>query len=158
MKLVLTFIFHILLVDNKTLCCYNLTEMENQILTELTDKTQGLFYFSESEAPLTIENLGQVPKDQLNEKLLQLNRENPGTLTTIDQDAFFEKIVNTADPGDQVMVGNAQKFTELYTYLKDNFSDILVTRIEGGVNVPILITAYLADGTCIALATYAIET
>ncbi|AMQ01558.1 hypothetical protein AY601_4729 [Pedobacter cryoconitis] len=132
--------------------------MENQILTELAEKTQGLFYFSESEAPLTIENFGQVPKDQLNEKLVQLNSENPGTLTRIDPEAFFEKIVNTADPGDQVMVGNAQKFTELHTYLKDNFSDILITRIEGGVNVPIIITAYLSDGTCITIATYAIET
>ncbi|RAJ20853.1 nuclease A inhibitor family protein [Pedobacter cryoconitis] len=132
--------------------------MENQILSELAEKTQGLFYFSESEAPLTIVNLGQVPKDQLNAKLVQLNSESPGTLTTIDQDAFFGKIVTTADPGDQVMVANAQKFTVLYTYLKDNFSAIQVTRIEAGVNIPILITAYLPDGTCILLATYAIET
>lgn len=132
--------------------------MENEILSELAEKTEGLFYFSESEAPLTIENLGKVPKDQLNAKLIALNSENPGTLTTIDQDAFFEKIVNTADPGDQVMVANAQKFTALYIYLKDNLADIQVTRIEGGVNVPILITAYLPDGTCVALVTYAIET
>ncbi|RAJ19750.1 nuclease A inhibitor family protein [Pedobacter cryoconitis] len=132
--------------------------MEKQILTELAEKTQGLFYFSESEAPLTIENLGQVPKDQLSAKLVQLNSENPGTLQIIDQDAFFEKIVNTADPGDQVMVANARKFTALQAYLKDNFSDIQLARIEGGVNVPILITAYLPNGTCILLATYAIET
>lgn len=132
--------------------------MENQILTELAEKTQGLFYFSESEALLTIENLGQVPKDQLSAKLVQLNSETPGTLQTIDEDAFFEKIVNTADPGDQVMVANARKFNVLHTYLKDNFSDIQIARIEGGVNVPIIITAYLPDGTCIAITTYAIET
>lgn len=150
--------FSYILIDNQTLCSYNLTEMENQILTELAEKTQGLFYFSESEAPLTIENLGQVSKDELSMKLAQLYSETPGTLKTIDQEAFFEKIVDTADPGDQVMVANARKFTALHTYLKDNFSDIQVTRIEGGVNVPIIITFDLLDNTCIAIATYAIET
>lgn len=132
--------------------------MENQILSGLSEKTKDLLYFSESEAPVVIENLGQLPKDQLNAKLTELNSENPGTLKTIDQNVFFDYLVKRADPGDNFMVDNANKFTALHTYLKENFSDIQVSRIEGGVNVPIIITAYQSDGSCISLSTYAIET
>jgi len=132
--------------------------MENQILSGLSEKTKNLLYFSESEAPLVIENLGQLPKDQLNAKLTELNSETPGTLKTIDQDVFFDYLVKRADPGDHFMVDNANKFIAIHTYLKENFSDIQVSRIEGGVNVPIIITAYQPDGSCISLSTYAIET
>ncbi|MBB5636385.1 hypothetical protein HDF26_005037 [Pedobacter cryoconitis] len=132
--------------------------MENQILSGLSEKTKDLLFFSESEAPLLIENLGQLPKDQLDKKLIELNSENPGTLKTLDPDEFFAYLVKRADPGDHYMVDNANKFTAIYAYLKANFSDIAVKRIEGGVHVPIIITAYQPDGSCISLSTYAIET
>ncbi|KIO76651.1 hypothetical protein TH53_14030 [Pedobacter lusitanus] len=132
--------------------------MENQILSDLSEKTKDLLYFSESEAPVVVADLGQLPKDQLNAKLIELNSENPGTLKTIDHNEFFDYLVKRADPGDSYMVDNANKFTALHTYLKDNFSAIQVSRIEGGTTVPIIITAYRPDSSCVALSTYAIET
>lgn len=132
--------------------------MENQMLTELSTKLQHLLYFSESEAPLLLENLGQIPKDQLNAKIAELNNADIKYFVPITPDEFFEKIEKSADPYDEVIVANARKFKQLYTYLKNNTSDIQVIRIENGVKVPIVITAFLPDQSCITLSTYSIET
>lgn len=131
--------------------------MENQILPELSTKIQGLFYLSESEAPLVIEKLGALPKEQVNAKIAELNAAAPETLIAVEPASFFEKILKSADPNDDIVLANANKFQELHTFLKSNFSGIQVTRIEDGVKVPIIITAFLPDNTCIALSTYAIE-
>jgi hypothetical protein len=131
--------------------------MENQILPELSTKIQGLFYLSESEAPLVIEKLGALPKEQLNAKIAELNAAAPEALINVKPEDFFDKILKSADPNDEIVLANANKFQELHTFLKGNFSGIQVIRIEDGVKVPIIITAFLPDNTCIALTTYAIE-
>lgn len=131
--------------------------MENKVLPELSTRIQGLFYLSESEAPLVIEKLGALPKEQLNAKIAELNAAAPETLINVKPEDFFEKILKSADPADDIVMANAHKFQELHTFLKDNCSGIQVTRIEDGVKVPIIITAFLPDDTCIAVTTYAIE-
>ncbi|AOM77275.1 nuclease A inhibitor family protein [Pedobacter steynii] len=131
--------------------------MENQILPELSTRIQGLFYLSESEAPLVIEQLGALSKEQVSTKIAELNAAAPDALVTVEPDAFFEKILKSADPNDDIVIANANKFQELHSFLKSNFSGIQVTRIEDGVKVPIIITAFLPDNTCVALNTYAIE-
>ena len=134
--------------------------MENQILTELSARLQGLWYMSESEAPLTPQSLGNLRKDQLDEKITGLFTPESSSLTLnkLDPAVFFNDIVAAADPADQIIVQNAAKFTELYAYLKNNSTDINVFRLEGESNIPIIITSLFPDGEVIAISTYSIET
>lgn len=131
--------------------------MEKEILPQLTDYLQGLLYFSESEATLTVQDLGYLPKEQLNNEIAVQNNVNPETIKSIDPTDFFEGILKTADPADDVIIENAQKFQELYSFLKSNYTDIQVHRIEGDTKIPLIITALQPDNSCIAISTYAIE-
>lgn len=131
--------------------------MEKEILPQLTDHLQGLIYFSESEASLTVQNLGSLSKEQLNNQIISQNNVNPEAIKLIDPAEFFEAILKRADPADNVIVENAQKFQELYSFLKSNYKDIQVYRIEGDTKIPLIITALQPDNNCIAISTYAIE-
>lgn len=131
--------------------------MNNQILEQLSSHLTGLLYFSESEAPLTVSSLGQVPEGQLKNVIATANQAAPDTLEQVAPENFFAHISRSADPGDALIVSHARRFQELYAFLKANFSILHVFRITGAVKVPVIITASLPDQTTIAISTYAIE-
>ncbi|HVI48770.1 MAG TPA: nuclease A inhibitor family protein [Chitinophaga sp.] len=126
-------------------------------LEKLTDKIAGILYFSESEYPLTIEQWGILPAATLPEKIATLNVVEQNVLRPVNADDFFNEIERTADPNDKPIVENAQKFKTLYQFLKENLSNIQVTRVETGASIPVYITGFLPDGSCIALQTTSIE-
>ncbi len=130
---------------------------QEQFFTTLQAHLDGLLYFSESEAPLLSEKLGPLGEEELRAKIAMQNDKDPQSLSSIDPAAFFSDILNQADPGDRVIMENAQKFGELYTFLKNNCSNLQVFRLEGGTRVPIIITAVLPDQDTLSLSTYAIE-
>lgn len=141
--------------SNENLYIYN---MENAIVFEkLTDKIAGILYFSESEYPLTLEQWGTLPATELAKKIATLNKVEPATLKAVKEEDFFNEIERTADPNDTPIVENARKFKALHQFLKENLTNIQVTRVEGGTNVPLYITGYRPDGTCVALLTTSIE-
>lgn len=132
--------------------------MENSpLLAQLTNKTEGILYFSESEYPLTIEQWGVLPAAEVHGKIAALNNVSADVLKAVDEEAFFNHIMTAADPNDALITANAQKFNALRQFLRENFNSLQITRVEAGARIPIYITGHQADGTCIALATVAIE-
>jgi len=67
-------------------------------------------------------------------------------------------LTSKVDATDAVMVENAHKVEEIHTFLVQNLSDIQITRVEGTSRIPVLITGYLPDGTCLVIETFAVET
>ncbi|WP_316805430.1 nuclease A inhibitor family protein [Pedobacter nototheniae] len=133
--------------------------MENTtVLNTITDLLKGTLYFSESESPFTVNNWGQVTKTDLTGKIAAITNAAPEQLKTINIDVFFEHLTSKADPADLNMVKNAAKLRTFYEYLKKNLTDLQVTRAETGSRIPIIISGYLSDGSCIAVQTQAVET
>ncbi|NSL88355.1 nuclease A inhibitor family protein [Chitinophaga solisilvae] len=127
------------------------------MLAQLTEKTKGVLYFSESEYPLTVEDWGVVPAGELTARIAALNSVSADLLKDVPEETFFRNIITAADPGDRVIVENAQRFQALQQWLKSNLADVRITRVETGTSIPVYITGHLEDGTCIALTTTAIE-
>lgn len=129
----------------------------NTLLVQLTNKTGGILYFSESEYPLTIEQWGILPTAEIPGKIAALNNVSPEVLKFVEEEVFFNHIMTAADPNDAVIAANAQKFNALRQFLRENLTGLQVIRVEAGARIPIYITGHQADGNCIALATIAIE-
>ncbi len=132
--------------------------MQNHsLLEQLNNQIAGILFYSESEYPLTISEWGVLPAAGVQQKIAALHDVESQVVRSVDAVTFFDQICNPADPNDMPMVANAQRFHELYLFLKENLSDIQVSRVETGTSIPVYITGHQPDGTCIALATTAIE-
>ena len=132
--------------------------MNNNILATITKLLLGVLYFTESESPFTVTNWGKIPPEQLLQKIAEAYQSPPGNLKQLDQHAFFQHLTSKVDATDAVMVENAHKVEEIHTFLVQNLSDIQITRVEGTSRIPVLITGYLPDGTCLVIETFAVET
>lgn len=132
--------------------------MENLIISTLSDLTQGMLYFSESENPFVLSNWGHIPTAALATEIATKNAVPTSQLRAVDPSAFFEKLTTKVDPSDQPMVENAKKIAAFYAYAQKNLSHLQVTRVEGARRIPIVITGYTPDGHCIAIQTQAVET
>lgn len=132
--------------------------MQAQMLLEnLSSKTEGLLYFSESEYPLTIEQWGQLNDNDVRAKIAGIHQVAANALTPVNTADFFNAVTRIADPNDTAMVANAQKFGDLYQFLQEHFSRIQVFRVEGDTNIPVYIVCHQPHNTCVALITTAIE-
>lgn len=132
--------------------------MNNNILATITKLLLGVLYFSESESPFKAADWGKITPAELLQKIAIQYQSDPSSLKQIDQAVFFDRLISKVDASDAPMVENAGKIAALYTFLKQNLSNITVTRVEGASKIPVLIAGYLPDGTCIVIETLAIET
>lgn len=128
------------------------------IISGITEILDGALYFSESENPFTVSDWGHVDASGLTAKIVSEQQAQPADLKQTDTSAFFQRISNSTDPSDEVLIQNAAKLQKLQQYLNDHLTDIQVTRVEGSSRIPVIITGYLPDNTCIAIQTVAIET
>ena len=128
------------------------------ILSDITAIIDGALYFSESENPFVVSDWGHITPAELPGKIASLQESGAADLRQIDAAAFFERITKNADPSDTVMQEHTTKLRHLYQYLQEQVTDLRVTRIEGNSRIPVIITGYLPDHTCIAITTLAIET
>ena len=132
--------------------------MSNNILTTITKLLLGVMYFSESESPFKASDWGKIPPAALQQEIASRYQSALSNLKQVDHNAFFNHITSKVDAADAPMVENARKITELYNFIRQNLSNIQVTRVEGSSKVPIIITGYLPDGSCLAIETFAVET
>jgi len=132
--------------------------MNNNILTTITKLLLGVLYFSESESPFKVADWGKIPPVILQQEIASRYQSTPSDLKQVDHITFFNHIISRVDAADTPMVENARKITELYNFIRQNLSNIQVTRVEGSSKIPVIITGYLADGTCLAIETFAVET
>ena len=132
--------------------------MSNNILTTITKLLVGVMYFSESESPFKVADWGKIPPAALQQEIASRYQSALTNLKQADHTAFFNHITSKVDAADAPMVENARKITELHNFIRQNLSNIQVTRVEGSSKVPIIITGYLPDGSCLAIETFAVET
>lgn len=132
--------------------------MNNNILATITELLVGVLYFSESESPFTATDWGKIPPAELLQKIAIQYQSSPSNLKQPDHAAFFNHLISKVDANDAPMVENARKIEAIYSFLKQNLSNIQVTRVEGASKIPVLITGYLPDGTCLVIETFAVET
>jgi hypothetical protein len=128
------------------------------IISGISEIIDGALYFSESENPFTVSDWGQVDVSGLTAKIASEQHAEHADLKQTDTSAFFQRITNSTDPTDNVLTENAAKLQKLQQYLNNHLTDIQVTRVEGSSRIPVIITGYLPDNTCIAIQTVAIET
>lgn len=129
----------------------------NTLLENLTSKTTGILYYSESEYPLAIEQWGLLPAAATMGKIASRHQVEPGIVKSVSPADFFSEVERVPDPNDAPIVENAQKFKVLHQFLNEHFTSIQVVRVENGASIPVYIVCHQPDGTCIALATTAIE-
>lgn len=132
--------------------------MSNNILTTITKLLLGVLYFSESESPFKVADWGKIPPAALQQEIASRYQSTLSNLKQVDHAVFFNHITSKVDAADTTMVENSRKITELHNFIRQNLSDIQVTRVEGSSKVPIIITGYLPDGSCLAIETFAVET
>lgn len=132
--------------------------MSNNILTTITKLLLGVLYFSESESPFKVSDWGKIPPAALQQEIASHYQSALSNLKQVDHTAFFNHITSKVDAADAPMVENARKITELHNFIRQNLSNIQVTRVEGSSEVPIIINGYLPDGSCLAIEIFAVET
>ncbi|WP_443944770.1 nuclease A inhibitor family protein [Pedobacter sp. AW1-32] len=132
--------------------------MSNIALTTFSNLLAGVLYFSESENPFTVSDWGKISPSDVHAQIAMRFDRKPENLKTLQPDAFFERIVQRADPSDHIVVEHAQKLAAFYQKIRSSLSNIQVTRVEGNVQIPILITGHTEDGTCVVAETLSIET
>jgi len=132
--------------------------MSNSILTTITKLLLGVLYFSESESPFKVADWGKITPAALHQAIASHYQANTSNLKPLDHIAFFNHLTSKADATDAPMVENARKITALQAFIVQNLSNIQVTRVEGNSKIPVIITGYLHDGTCLAIETSAVET
>lgn len=130
---------------------------QNTLLENLTSKTAGILYYSESEYPLEIEQWGELPAPAAAAKIATRHQVDPGIVKAANTASFFHEVERILDPNDAPIVANAQKFKALHQFLDEHFTDIQVIRVEEGTSIPVYIVCHQPDGTCVALITTAIE-
>jgi hypothetical protein len=132
--------------------------MNNSILATITKLLLGVLYFTESESPFKAANWGKITPSELLQKIATDYHSVPTNLKQLEHAAFFNHIISKVDAADVPMVENARKIEAFYSALKQNLSNLQVIRVEGASRIPVLITGYLDDDTCIVIETFAVET
>lgn len=132
--------------------------MNNNILAIMTKLLLGALYFTETESTFTVTDWGKIPPAELLSKVANHYHLAPSNLKQINPSDFFNHLISKVDPSDAPMVENAQKIQTFYLYLEQNLSSLQVIRVEGASRIPVLITGYLSDGTCVLIETLAVET
>ncbi|QJB37272.1 hypothetical protein HF324_05165 [Chitinophaga oryzae] len=127
------------------------------LLENLAGKISGILYYSESEYPLTIEQWGVLPAAAVPAKIAALHAVDANVVQPMDPAVFFHQAERVSDPNDAPIAANAQKFKALHQFLNEHFTGLQVVRVENGTRIPVYIVCHQPDGTCVALATTAIE-
>ncbi|NTE02161.1 hypothetical protein G6M26_09055 [Agrobacterium tumefaciens] len=131
--------------------------MNNNILAIMTKLLLGALYFTETESPFIVADWGKIPPTELLSKIATHYHSDPSNLKQINPADFFNHLISKVDPADTPMVENAKKIQTIYSHLEKNLSSLKVIRIEGASRIPVLITGYLPDGTCVVIETLAVE-
>ncbi|WP_316825795.1 nuclease A inhibitor family protein [Pedobacter miscanthi] len=132
--------------------------MNNNILASITKLLLGVLYFTESESPFKAADWGKITPAELLQKIASQYQSTPSHLKQVDDVVFFDHLISKVDATDAPMVENARKIAEIHHFIKQNLSNITVVRMEGASRIPVLISGYLPDGTCLVIETFAVET
>lgn len=136
--------------------------MKEDIIAALHKQIEGLMYLSEYEYPITFFPVDATREEDIPAFLAAYKNADESDIKNIGDEHFFARFENylSHQGPDILMNENAQRFLDLHLFLKENFSEILVYRIEksGVALIPVFIIAKFFDGSFIGLESTAMET
>lgn len=111
----------------------------SNLLNDIKKLIKNLFYLSEGMHPVTAQKIKLKNNQTLINYISETYECETKEINKVDEDDFFKRVCNSTDPFDLLLKENAESFSKLYAFLKNNFSTIAVYRIEKGTQIPILI-------------------
>ena len=129
--------------------------MDNQ-LENIRSAASGLFYMSETDAPLEVIEFSENTKDALLQKIKTTSASGDNTEEQ-DLDYFFRNHVKEYPEHGAEEKAQINKFKSLIQTLKDNLSDIHVYRV-GSIQIDAYIIGKLKSGKYAGLKTKLVET
>jgi histidine triad (HIT) family protein len=127
------------------------------VTDRLSKLTEGLFFMSESDAPLTSVSLDASAGDLTNEELLKLVGEPAGTPVETQELTLFLRN-HTADKGILNDVALANRFKALQMFMKQELQDTKVYRIGNGPTIQAYALGRTDDGKLAGFKTALTET
>jgi hypothetical protein len=129
--------------------------MDSQ-LEKIKTATDGLFYISETDAPLDVIEFSEKTPDEL---LQKIKNSSPSGDKVEEQklDYFFRNHVKEYPEHGDEEKAQIKKFKNLMQVLKDNLSDIHVYRV-GSIQIDAYIIGKLKTGKYAGLKTKLVET
>lgn len=134
-----------------------MSNSKNEIITKLSNASDGLLWLSESEYPFEIimwEDATDLTADKL---LQQLEKPSDTPVQTTDVDRFFAPAIASEDWHNEEQKAEVEQYRKLVDELKTNLTDIQVYCV-GEVEIDIYIIGKTSDGSIAGVSTMAVET
>lgn len=129
----------------------------SKIKAEIRKICKGLFYISETDAPVDLFDLEDLPKQErkdLQEKFEATERSDERHVTIDD---FFQRLAAEKDWHTPAQKASAKKYRRLWKIFSDELSDPKVYRV-GAIRIDIYVVGFAEDGAMIGIRTRAVET
>ncbi len=124
---------------------------------EIRNICKGLFYISETDAPVVFFDLEDLPKrerKELQEKFEAAERSDERQVTIDD---FFQRPAAEKEWHTPAQKASAKKYRKLWKIFSDELSEPKVYRV-GAIRIDIYIVGKAEDGATIGIRTRAVET
>jgi hypothetical protein len=126
-----------------------------KLLAEIEKSTAGLFYISETDAP--IEPYSGGAADAVDVSHFIPNEVKGGTVQELSPKTFFARLTTPQDWYGAKEKDIARRFLGLESLLEENLDDLTVFRI-GSIQIDIYVVGLDTDGDLVGIKTKAIET
>lgn len=131
--------------------------MRDKILSKISRACDGLFYISETDAPITA-FLSESANDEPHREILShITNASNSDVEEIDLYMFFERLIAEKDWHGAKEKERAQKFRALKLTLEDNLSNLKVFKI-GRVKKKIFVVGRDKDDRLLGVMTESVET
>jgi len=133
-----------------------ITAFAPEILRELEEKAQGVFFLSETDSPFKVYSCNG--NELLPQYLYTLsNRTSSDPCEEVSLSYLFKNVNTLQEKNNPKESENTVKYEELMNFLVDVLKEVKVYKL-GDTHEDIFITGSTSDGQCIILATKAVET
>ena len=130
---------------------------DEQLLTELTQASDGLLFMSESDYPFeTVRWPEQAELTPANLRRLT-NHEADAPIATESIADFFRAAAAEPDWKSAAQLATARRYQALMRFLQENLADVRVYRL-GRISIAVYIIGRSPDGNWLGLRTRVIET
>ena len=126
------------------------------IVKELEEKTQGLFFLSETDSPFKV--FSSKHQENFPEYLYKLSgRPATDPSEEVSLSYLFKNVTSLKEKQNPSEAKNVAKYEELMTFLIDAFKEIKVYKLGEDFQEDIFIVGVTGDGQTIVLSTKAVE-
>ena len=128
---------------------------DRELIIQLSQAVEGLFWLSESDYPFETVYLENV--NNIEDTLLQLTDSNAKTKIEIKEvDSFFNRVTKE-DNWDEAELDECKRYQALVKFLKTQLQDIKVYRV-GEWEIKVYILGKTESGSVAGLSTMVVET